>query len=131
MATIHDLNLIERRRILFCMSDVDVYNSDAIARRLHQQVEGDALRITAHAHQEMVEEGALLDEVRSVLRDATVVENYPEHKRGPCSLVCRRTAQGRYLHIVCTTGLEFTIVITVYEPRPPKWATPFKRGTST
>jgi hypothetical protein len=78
----------------------------------------------------MVEEDVSLEEVREVLLDAAVVENYPEHKRGPCCLVCRRTSRGRYLHVVCTTSLEVVILITVYEPKPPKWVTPFKRGES-
>jgi hypothetical protein len=33
--------------------------------------------------------------------------------------------------VVCTTGLEVIVVITVYEPKPPKWATPFQRGGTT
>ena len=34
----------------------------------------------------------------------------------------------RYLHIVCTTSLGLATIITVYEPKLPKWVTPFKRG---
>lgn len=105
-----------------------MHNRDAIAARLKEQAERDALRVTVHGHQEMVEEDVSLEEVREVLLDAAVVENYPEHKRGPCCLVCRRTSRGRYLHVVCTTSLEVVILITVYEPKPPKWVTPFKRG---
>jgi hypothetical protein len=110
------------------MDQISLDDHDAIAARLRQQAEADALRVTVHAHQEMVEEDVSLEEVREVLLDAAVVENYPEHKRGPCCLVCRQTSRARYVHVVCTTSLEVTIVITVYEPKPPKWATPFERG---
>jgi uncharacterized DUF497 family protein len=100
----------------------------AVATRLRQQAEADAVRVTVHTHQEMVEEGVSLEEVREVLLDAAVVENYREHKRGPRCLVCRETTRGRHLHVLCTTSLEVVVVITVYEPKPPKWVTPFKRG---
>ena len=110
------------------MMNVDVYSSDAIVSRLRAQAADDELRITIHAHQEMIEEGVSLDDVTSALLAATLVENYPEHRRGSCCLVCSRSDSGRYLHVVCTTSLEVAIIITVYEPVPPKWPTPFKRG---
>ena len=110
------------------MIDIDVHSHQAIIDRLRQQAETDRLRITLHAHQEMVEEDVSLDEVVSVLSQAKVVENYPDHKRGACCLVCGPSPAQRHLHIVCTTSLDAAIIITVYEPKPPKWVTPFQRG---
>jgi hypothetical protein len=110
------------------MSDANRGNSDAIADRLHAQAEAESLRITAHAHQEMVEEDVSLEDVIMVLRRATVLENYPDHKRGACCLALGQTGTGRFLHVVCTTSLDVAIIITVYEPKPPKWVTPSQRG---
>lgn len=110
------------------MTDIDSKNHDAILGQLRQQSGANLLRITVHAHQEMVEENITLAEIGEVLLDAKLVENYPEHKRGPCCLVCKQTSQRRYVHVVCTTTLDLTIIITVYEPRSPKWVTPFQRG---
>jgi hypothetical protein len=110
------------------MTDMDFQNPDAIPARLRQQAGNDAIRITLHAHREMVEEDITLREVCDVLLDATLVENYPDHKRGACCLVCARTFKERYVHVVCTTSLEAVIIITVYEPKPPKWPTPYERG---
>jgi hypothetical protein len=78
----------------------------------------------------MVEEDISLEEVREVLLDAAVVEDYPEHRRGACSLVCGRTSHGRDVHVLCTTSLDVAVIITVYEPRLPKWETAFERGKS-
>ncbi|MFH1731491.1 MAG: DUF4258 domain-containing protein, partial [Planctomycetota bacterium] len=80
--------------------------------------------------QEMAEEGVSYADVHDVLSSAQVIENYPEHKRGPCCLICAKTRRARFLHVVCTTSLEAAIIITVYEPKLPKWATPFERGRS-
>lgn len=110
------------------MADVDVHSSEAITDRLHRQTEADRLRITAHAHQEMVEEDISLDDVIGVLGKARLVENYPDHRRGACCLVCGQSGAGAYVHVVCTTSLDIAIIITVYKPKPSKWITPFKRG---
>ena len=110
------------------MTDKDTHRSQALTNRLACQAEADQFRVTAHAHREMVEERTWLADVLSVLRRARLVENYPEHKRGPCCLVCGRDEAGRYLHVVCTTTLEIAVIITVYVPKLPKWETPLMRG---
>ena len=46
---------------------------------------------------------------------------------GPCCLLNGQTRQGPPLHIVCTTACEMVILITVYEPKPPKWISPTQR----
>jgi hypothetical protein len=46
----------------------------------------DAIRLSLHAHQEMVEDAISCDQVREVLRGPRVIENYPNHQRGPCCL---------------------------------------------
>lgn len=101
---------------------------EEITSRLRLQAQTDHVRITLHAHQEMAEEYVSLDDVLSVLRSAKLIEDYPEHKRGACCLICEFTEGGRPLHVVCTTALSLAIIITVYEPKPPKWITPFERG---
>lgn len=110
------------------MDDFGIQESHAVRNRLHQQAENDLIRITNHAHQEMINEDVSLEEVREVLLDAAIIENYPAHKRGSCCLVCRLTSRGRYIHVVCSTSHELAIIITVYEPKEPKWTNPFERG---
>ena len=106
----------------------DIYNSKAIAARFKEQASQDAIRISIHAHQEMVEEDISYDEIREVLSNAHILENYPEHKRGACCLVCQRTCRDRFIHIVCTSSLEVAIIVTAYEPKEPKWVSPLRRG---
>ncbi|RJP19215.1 MAG: DUF4258 domain-containing protein [Candidatus Omnitrophota bacterium] len=110
------------------MEDTDIHDHQAIQKRLRRQAEAGRFRVTLHAHQEMIDEDISIDEVREVLLDATVVENYPEHERGSCCLVCGWISRKRYIHVVCTTSLDLVIIITVYEPMLPKWITPFERG---
>ena len=106
----------------------DIRDPDTIMLRLRNQCSRDAIRVTIHAHQEMVEENVCYDSMVEALDRGSVIENYPEHQRGPCCLVCGRDSAGRFLHVCCTTSLEVTVIITVYEPQPPKWVTPYQRG---
>jgi hypothetical protein len=98
-----------------------------ITNNLKNRAMHDEIRITLHGHQEMAEENILYMEVRQAIISGQVIENYPEHQRGSCCLLCGKTEKDRYLHVVCTTSLEVVIIITVYEPKPPKWTTPFQR----
>ena len=95
--------------------------------QIKDQVKQEDIRVTEHAQQEMVEEDISLDEVIEAIIDGEILENYPDHRRGSCCLVYGRTEVSRPLHIVCTTSQPLLIIITVYEPRPPKWLTPTQR----
>ena len=78
----------------------------------------------------MVAEEITLPEVYDSVLSGEVLENYPGHRRGACCLVNGVTAGGRRLHVVCTTSRSVLIIITVYEPRPPKWTTPTARRST-
>jgi hypothetical protein len=101
---------------------------DAIEQQIREQAESDAFRVTQHAQQEMAEEDFDLDDVLQALRSARLLEHYPDHRRGSCCLIYGYTDRGRPVHVVCTTAQPLLILITVYEPKPPKWVTPTKRG---
>ncbi len=76
----------------------------------------------------MVEEEIEYIQLLEAIDSAKIIEYYPDHRRGACCLMNGRTRQGRFLHIVCTMGAPMLIIITVYEPRSPKWVTPTQRG---
>jgi len=100
---------------------------DAMLARIQRQASVEALRVTQHAQVEMDAEDITLDEVLAAIANGQILEDYAEHKRGPCCLLYGRTYHGRPLHIVCTTAQVVLIIITVYEPLPPKWISPTKR----
>ena len=84
--------------------------------------------VTQHAHQEMVEEEIAFEDLLEVVATGQILENYPEHRRGACCLVNGITNTGRPLHVVCTTTLPVLIIITVYEPKAPRWVSPTVRN---
>jgi len=108
-------------------NEVDVNDLEATLERIRAQAAAENIRITQHAQQEMVEEDIILDEVLEAIDTGQILENYPKHRRGACCLLNGLTRGGRSAHIVCTTARQVLIIITIYEPKPPKWVTPTQR----
>ena len=101
---------------------------DATHSRIRQAVLQRHLLLPRHGYEEALAEDIAVDEIREAIVDGMILEDYPEHQRGPCCLLYGRTGAGRDLHVVVTTGVSPVVVITVYEPRPPYWTTPQERG---
>ena len=99
--------------------------------RIQAQARVGDLRVTQHAQQEMTEEQISLDDVLEAISQGIVLEDYPQHRRGACCLVYGRTRAGRAVHVVCTSAQPTLIIITVYEPKLPKWITPTQRRPLT
>ena len=97
---------------------------------IRQSVLRGPLFFTRHGHEEALEEDISVTEIREALINGMILEDYPEHRRGPCCLMYGKTSRGRDLHVVVTKGTTPVIVITVYEPKAPYWVTPQERGTS-
>jgi Domain of unknown function (DUF4258) len=110
------------------MHEFDATNLEVILERIYAQAATENIRITQHAQQEMVEEDITLDEVLQAIARGHILENYPKHRRGACCLLNGLTQNSRPLHIVRTTARPVLIIITVFEPKPPKWMTPTQRG---
>lgn len=102
---------------------------DGILVKIRKQALAGEIRITQHAQVEMDAEEITLDEVLMAISSSSILEDYPEHKHGSCCLLYGYTFEGRHLHIVCTTALPRLVIITVYEPLPPKWVSPMQRRT--
>lgn len=101
-------------------------HEDVLAE-IRAQIEAGNIFITSHALQEMDNEDITSDDVMEAILSGHILENYPEDQRGPSCLLNGACSKGRSLHIVCTTRNSILIIITVYEPKQPKWISPIKR----
>ena len=101
-----------------------------ILNRIRTLATSGNVRVTQHAQIEMAEEDFVLEDVFEAIENGRILENYPDHKRGACCLLGGRNRDERDLHVVCTTENPILIIITVYEPLPPKWVTPTERRPS-
>lgn len=101
---------------------------DAILKRIKAQATADNFVVTLHAAEEMQDENITLKELLAAIASSALLENYPTFYRGSCCLVCGPGEKGRYIHVVCSTSRAELFIITVYQPKPPKWRSPTERG---
>ncbi len=66
------------------------------------------------------------DEVRSVIENGEIIEDYPENSRGHSCLILGKGKNGRPVHIVCSAKDEFLAIITAYIPDPNDWSKDYK-----
>ena len=81
-----------------------------------------------HALQRMFRRRISEADVQQVLETGEAIEDYPEDRPYPSSLILGFT-DGRPIHIVVADNhqTQETIVITVYEPDPERWDATFRR----
>lgn len=83
---------------------------------------------TEHALNEMNTEEEMIskDEVRQVIFEGEIIEDYPENKRGHSCLMFGFSNKRRPIHVVCAPKEEYLGIITAYIPSQEKWRSDFK-----
>ena len=61
------------------------------------------------------------DDVRLVVEQAEVIEDYPEDARGHSCLMLGVGTEGRCLHVVCSPKEDYLAIITAYVPSQEEW----------
>ena len=65
-------------------------------------------------------------EVRAVILEGELIEDYPEDVRGHSCLMLGRGAEDRPVHVVCTPKRDYLAVITAYLPSAEQWASDWR-----
>ena len=75
-----------------------------------------------HAVDQSILRQIRVQEIREVIANGQVIEDYPEDKYGPSCLIASSTQAQRPIHVQCSYPDRPLIkVITVYEPNPQRW----------
>lgn len=81
-----------------------------------------------HALRQMIRPDRMIttSEVRKVILEGEIIEDYPEDARGHSCLVLGYGDADRALHVVCAPKDEYLAIITTYVPDEEQWDDGFK-----
>jgi hypothetical protein len=65
-------------------------------------------------------------EVRSVIFEGSIVENYPNDSRGHSCLILGVGDNKRPIHVVCAPKSDYLAIITAYLPNKHQWRTDWR-----
>jgi len=89
---------------------------------IRQQLSAGEFEFSRHAFKRAVERNISDMEIRQLGRHARIIEDYPDDKYAPSSLLLGFTAVDRPLHLqVSHAHSDLLKIITIYEPDPAEW----------
>ena len=89
---------------------------------IRRQLATGEFEFSRHAFKRAIERNISDAEIRQAGSQARIIEDYPDDKYAPSSLLLGFTATGRPLHIQASlVDSDLLKVITIYEPDPAEW----------
>jgi hypothetical protein len=89
---------------------------------IRRQLSAGDFEFSRHAFKRAVERNISDIEIREAGAQARIIEDYPEDKYAPSSLLLGFTRANRPLHIqISYVDSDLLKIITIYEPDPAEW----------
>ncbi|SCG97269.1 Uncharacterised protein [uncultured Ruminococcus sp.] len=86
----------------------------------------DTIYLTQHYLLRMRERGIKYQDIKTVLLNGDIIEQYEDDTPFPSCLVMGLTISGKFLHVVCGIGNGLIHVITAYYPSLDKFEDDYK-----
>lgn len=103
-------------------------NNDATILTLVQAAAAKRILFLPHAIRQMSRPERLIttSDIRRVINDGEVIEDYPEDVRGHSCLMLGWGDDQRPLHLVCSPKDDYLALITAYLPDEDDWSDDFR-----
>ena len=69
-------------------------------RRIRELVDSGEVRISDHGYDELSEDGIFARDVIAGVREAILIEDYPDYPKGSCVLLLQKDKDGKFIHVV-------------------------------
>jgi len=89
---------------------------------IRRQLAAGEFEFSRHAFKRAIERNISESEIQQAGARANIIEDYPDDKYAPSSLLLGFTVAGRPLHIQAShVDSDLLKIITIYEPNPAEW----------
>lgn len=85
------------------------------------------IEVTGHILMRFQQRNISYEEIKEVILNGEIIEEYPEAYPYPSCLILGKTVKDRVIHIVVGLGETELWLVTAYEPDPNQWDDSFKR----
>ena len=85
----------------------------------------DKVFVTEHAAERFRQRGIRMKDIRTVVGNGEIIEDYPEDYPFPSCLILGKSGEVN-IHIVASINDDMIYLITAYIPNPDKWEDDFK-----
>ena len=99
-----------------------------LIENIRKKIEIDLFELSKHAVDQSIIRRINVQDMKRVIANGEIIEDYPEDKYGPSCLIFGMTIEKRPIHIQCSYPSRPIIkIITLYEPDPIRWVDFIKR----
>ena len=89
---------------------------------IRRQLAAGEFEFSRHTFKRAIERSISESEIQQAGARANIIEDYPDDKYAPSSLLLGFTVAGRPLHIQAShVDSDLLKIITIYEPNPAEW----------
>lgn len=95
-----------------------------------QLIEQGQVNVSDHGYDELVADGLFVRDIISLVKDSTIIEEYPDYPKGPCVLVLQKDRRRKPIHVVWGIPkgkASPAVLVTAYRPDPNRWEDDFIR----
>ncbi|MBI5872814.1 MAG: DUF4258 domain-containing protein [Candidatus Omnitrophica bacterium] len=95
-------------------------------KQIREKFDTGQFQITRHALRRCDTRGISLAEIKKVISDGEIIENYPKDSPYPSCLILGYTHKNEPLYVLCALG-NLVHIVTVHWIDPAKWLDPKTR----